>query len=193
MSRLQEEGTEVLVGFSEISVKARRATEDDAALISSLLACGNRDDPVVPESVRGTLALGSHCFILSLDAEILGFVELRAVHPEPERSDAAVVVWMVKRRPLGIGAAALGFILRYAFCSLGLREVWGWVRQNNEAMLRLCRRLGITESGTWQGDPDFRMMMCAGDQFSEIIKRFDRLERRVTVRSCAKGACRKVC
>ena len=170
------------MGSSGTSVNARRATEDDAALISRLLACGPSGISVTAECVRGTIALGSHCFILSLDAEILGFVELRAVHPEPERSDAAVVVWMVKRRPLGIGAAALGFILRYAFCSLGLREVWGWVRQDNARMLRLCRHLGVTDNGPWAADPDFRLLIHASGAFANRRAVLGRVEGRVSIR-----------
>lgn len=169
-------------------VNARRATEDDAALISSLLACGTRGVSVESESIRGTLALGSHCFVLSLGDNILGLVELRSVHPEPERSDAAVVVWMVNRRPLGIGAAALGFILRYAFCSLGLREVWGWVRQDNDPMLRLCRHLGIVDNGPWVGNPECRLMTFPAEHFADVVPVLARLQRKVWIcedyRSC---------
>lgn len=141
-----------------MTVYARRATAADATVIACLLETGSRPVEVTEDQVSGTIEAGSHTFILSHGSTVVGIAELRAVHTEPERSDAAGVVWMVQNRPLGVGVAALCFILRYAFETLQLREVWGWVRQDNAPMLRLCRHLGIRDHGTWAGNPECRLM-----------------------------------
>ncbi len=163
------------------TVAAARATEADAQKIVQMLACGLRPVETTVEQVRGTLQADACCFLLERDGKSLGFVELRAIRSVPGREDAVAVVWMVSRRPIGLGAAALGFILRYAFSELGLREVWGWVRHDNEAMLRLCRSLGITDNGTWAGDPDFRLMTCSACELPRIDAALLHLERRVCV------------
>jgi RimJ/RimL family protein N-acetyltransferase len=146
-----------------------------------MLASGLRPIETSAEQVRGTLQADACCFLLRRDDETLGFVELRAIRSVPGREDAAAVVWMASKRPIGLGAAALGFILRYAFHELGLREVWGWVGQDNQAMLRLCRRLGIRDNGTWEGDPDFRLMTCSACELPQIDAVLHDLGKRVCV------------
>jgi len=146
-----------------------------------MLVSGLRPIETSVEQVRGTLQADACCFLLKRDGETLGFVELRAIRSVPGREDAAAVVWMASKRPIVLGAAALGFILRYAFSELGLREVWGWVREDNAPMLNLCQRLGITNHGQWTGDPDFRLMTCSACELPQIDAVLHDLGKRVCV------------
>ncbi len=160
-------------------VTARRAVLADAECIAGILATGVNPAIVTRKQVRGTLNAGAHCFLLYCGEDLLGLVELRAIHPEPERSDALVVIWLVKRRPVGIGVVALGFILQHAFCTLGLSEVWGYVRNDNFPMRALCRRLGIFDNGIWAGNPEFRLMTCSPECFSMQEHLFEYIHRRL--------------
>ena len=150
-----------------------------------MLASGLRPIETSAEQVRGTLQADACCFLLKRGGETLGFVELRAIRSVAGREDAAAVVWMVARRPIGLGAAALGFILRYAFSELGLWEVWGWVREDNAPMLGLCRRLGLADNGPWNDDPEYLLMTCSRERFGALQDDFHHVGQRVNVRLAA--------
>lgn len=167
--------------FPPIIITAKRAELADVQCILDVLETGINPTIVTPEQVHGTLLDGSHSFLLYQNNELLGIVELRAIHPEPERSNAVVVIWLVKREPIGIGVVALGFIFRYAFYTLGLREVWGWVRQDNSPMLKLCKHLGLTDNGTWEGDPEFRLITFIKQDFENIEKISSKLKKRIII------------
>jgi len=64
---------------------------------------------------------------------------------------------------------------------LGLREVWGWVRKDNEPMLRLCRHLGIMDNGPWAGDPEFRLMTFSSRSVAEIMPVLERVHRKLWI------------
>ena len=164
-----------------ILITARRVGLSEAQCIADLLSIGTHPAIVTVEQVRGTLQAGAHSFLLYRDDELLGLAELRAIHPEPERSDAVVVLWMVTQNPVGIGVAALSFLLQHAFSTLGLSEVWGWVRQSNTPMLALCRRLGLIDHGTWAGDPECRLLTCSAAKFRDIMPTLTRLHARIHV------------
>jgi acetyltransferase len=72
---------------------------------------------------------------------IFGVVRI-ATDPDKERAEFAIVVRddIVGR---GVGTLLMAKIIAYA-TSCGIREIFGDVLPENEAMLSICRRLGFT-------------------------------------------------
>ena len=158
-----------------VVVIAVRASPADGALIANLLSRGPRPLRVTVAEARDMVASDPECFLLWQEALALGFVQLRAV--DEGNRDAVGVVWIPCRRPVGIGAAALGFVLQRAFEEIGLREVWGWVADDNWRMLALCKRLGILDRSPWKGNPGQRLVACSRREYDAMRSQMNRLAR----------------
>lgn len=87
----------------------------------------------------------SRCFVIWDAQERIGLVELRSIGELAGRLQGEAVLWLACRRRTGLSVRLIVWLLRYAFDTVGLDQLWWSVGVGNTEMLRLCRELGFRE------------------------------------------------
>lgn len=82
----------------------------------------------------------------TLDA--VGIAGLYQLDWHNRNAELGVSIITPEERRSGCGIDANAIMLDYAFGHLGLQRIWGHVKADNEAALRLCERLGYRLEGT---------------------------------------------
>ncbi len=77
----------------------------------------------------------------------IGLIDLFDFDPKNHRAGLGIVVLDEKERNKGVGAQAIGIVIEYAFSTLGLRQLFANVIEDNEASIRLFKKLGFRKVG----------------------------------------------
>jgi RimJ/RimL family protein N-acetyltransferase len=82
------------------------------------------------------------------DAEVLGTVQLRDIHPVHRSAELTIRIGVEAERGKGAGKEALRLAIRFAFDDLNLRRVDLRVFASNERAIRAYRAAGFGVEGT---------------------------------------------
>ena len=93
--------------------------------------------------------------ILKLKDESVGFIQFRETDKDTKEAEGCI--WLGRKRDLGYGLNAFYLLLHISFEDLRYERLWGWVRENNEPMNRICQRFGLRiidscERPAWKKD-----------------------------------------
>ena len=80
--------------------------------------------------------------------DAIGVAGLYQVDWHNRHAELGVSIVTPEERRKGFGIDANAIMLDYAFGHLGFQRIWGHVKADNEAALRLCERLGYRVEGT---------------------------------------------
>lgn len=85
--------------------------------------------------------------ICDQEDQTVGLIDLFDFDPKNHRAGLGIVILEEKERNKGIGAKAIKIVLEYAFSTLGLRQLYANVIEDNEASIHLFKKLGFQEVG----------------------------------------------
>ncbi|MFH6604221.1 GNAT family N-acetyltransferase [Maribacter algicola] len=77
----------------------------------------------------------------------IGLIDLFDFDPKNRRAGLGIVVLDEIERNKGVGAQAIGMVMEYAFATLGLRQLFANVIEDNEASIRLFEKMGFQRVG----------------------------------------------
>ena len=77
----------------------------------------------------------------------VGLIDLFDFDPKNHRAGLGIVVLEQKERNRGVGAEAIKLVMKYAFSTLGLRQLFANVIEDNQASIHLFKKLGFQEVG----------------------------------------------
>ena len=78
---------------------------------------------------------------------VLGLIDLFDFDPKNKRAGVGIVILEEKERNQGIGTEAIKLLTDYAFTTLGLRQLFANVMEDNSASLYLFKKMGFEEVG----------------------------------------------
>lgn len=79
--------------------------------------------------------------------KVLGLIDLFDFDPQNKRAGVGIVILEEKERNNGIGTEAIELLCDYGFTTLGLRQLFANVIEDNSASLYLFKKLGFEEVG----------------------------------------------
>jgi diamine N-acetyltransferase len=79
--------------------------------------------------------------------KVLGLIDLFDFDPKNKRAGIGIVILEEKERNQGIGAEAIKLLSDYAFTTLGLRQLFANVMEDNSASMHLFKKMGFEEVG----------------------------------------------
>ncbi len=79
--------------------------------------------------------------------KVLGLIDLFDFDPQHKRAGVGIVILEEKERNHGIGTEAIELICDYGFTTLGLRQIFANVIEENSVSLHLFKKLGFEEVG----------------------------------------------
>lgn len=79
--------------------------------------------------------------------EVVGLIDLFDFCPKNKRAGVGIVVIKNGERNKGIGSESLEILIKYAFKTLEVRQVYANVGAKNLASIRLFEKMGFTKSG----------------------------------------------
>lgn len=82
-----------------------------------------------------------HVYLLALKDNAVGFLQFRVTNKEIGEVEGSI--WLGRKRDRGYGLNAFYLLLSLSFETLKYKRLWGWVRENNEPMNRICEKFGI--------------------------------------------------
>ncbi|MBT8314190.1 MAG: GNAT family N-acetyltransferase [Maribacter sp.] len=80
--------------------------------------------------------------------KVLGLIDLFDFDPQNKRAGIGIVILDEKDRNHGIGTEAIALICNYGLTTLGLRQVYANVMEDNVSSLHLFKKMGFVEVGT---------------------------------------------
>ena len=78
---------------------------------------------------------------------VLGLIDLFDFDPKNKRAGVGIVILEEKERNQGIGTEAIKLLTDYVFTTLGLRQLFANVMEDNSASLYLFKKMGFEEVG----------------------------------------------
>jgi RimJ/RimL family protein N-acetyltransferase len=98
-------------------------------------------------------ALGPYAWMIFADGQLVGFTYLNEWYGSGKRLHSCQIHGILDPQFLrrGIGTAVGRILLSYLFEELKLFRVEGWVDPENQAMRRLCQKLGFRLEGVVRG------------------------------------------
>jgi diamine N-acetyltransferase len=79
--------------------------------------------------------------------KVLGLIDLFDFDPQNKRAGVGIVILEDKERNQGIGTEAINLLSDYSFTTLGLRQLFANVMEDNSASLYLFKKIGFEEVG----------------------------------------------
>ena len=79
--------------------------------------------------------------------KVLGLIDLFDFDPQNKRAGVGIVILEEKERNQGIGKEAIELLCDYGFTTLGLRQLFANVMEDNSASLYLFKKMGFVEVG----------------------------------------------
>ena len=79
--------------------------------------------------------------------KLLGLIDLFDFDPQNKRAGIGIVVLQDEDRNKGVGSEAISLLCGYAFETLGLRQLYANVTEDNAASLHLFKKLGFVQAG----------------------------------------------
>ena len=79
---------------------------------------------------------------------VIGLIDLFDFDPHNRRAGIGIVILDEKDRNHGIGTEALALICNYGLTTLGLRQLYANVMEDNVSSLHLFKKMGFVEVGT---------------------------------------------
>ena len=79
--------------------------------------------------------------------KVLGLIDLFDFDPQNKRAGVGIVILEEKERNQGIGTEAIQLLSDYSFTTLGLRQLFANVMEDNSASLYLFKKMGFEEVG----------------------------------------------
>lgn len=87
----------------------------------------------------------TRCYIVRHKGESIGLAEVRGITYRDGGLEGEAVLWLGRKRGVGIGIYLIGWILELAFVEIGLDRLWWWVARSNGSMVAICMKLGFRE------------------------------------------------
>ena len=78
---------------------------------------------------------------------VIGFIDLFDFDPQHHRAGVGLIILEKNERNNGIGTEAITLLSDYAFKTLGLRQLYANVIEDNAASLHLFKKMGFDEVG----------------------------------------------
>ncbi|MCK5441147.1 MAG: GNAT family N-acetyltransferase [Maribacter sp.] len=78
---------------------------------------------------------------------VLGLIDLFDFDPQNHRAGIGIVVLEENERNNGIGTQAIALLCDYAFTTLGLRQLFANVVEDNAASVHLFQKMGFLQAG----------------------------------------------
>lgn len=78
---------------------------------------------------------------------VVGLIDLFDFDPQNHRAGIGIVVLEENERNNGIGTQAISLLCDYAFSTLGLRQLFANVVEDNEASIHLFQKMGFIKVG----------------------------------------------
>lgn len=78
---------------------------------------------------------------------VIGFIDLFDFDPQHHRAGVGLIILEKNERNNGIGTEAIALLSDYAFKTLGLRQLYANVIEDNAASLHLFKKMGFDEVG----------------------------------------------
>ena len=78
---------------------------------------------------------------------VIGFIDLFDFDPQHHRAGVGLIILEKNERNNGIGTEAITLLSDYAFKTLGLRQLYANVIEDNVASLHLFKKMGFDEVG----------------------------------------------
>lgn len=82
-------------------------------------------------------------FIVDVEGRAVGTVDIFDFEPQHQRFGLGVLIYAEEDRRKGYARAAIGAVVDYARDTLGMRQVWAQIAQDNEPSLALFESLGF--------------------------------------------------
>ncbi|MBT8296764.1 MAG: GNAT family N-acetyltransferase [Maribacter sp.] len=79
--------------------------------------------------------------------KVLGLIDLFDFDPKNRRAGVGIVILAEKERNHGLGTEAIKLLTEYSFTTLGLRQLFANVLEDNAASLHLFKKIGFKEIG----------------------------------------------
>ena len=79
--------------------------------------------------------------------KMIGLIDLFDFDPQNKRAGVGIVILEEKERNHGIGKEAIELLCDYGYTTLGLRQIFANVIENNSASLYLFKKMGFEEVG----------------------------------------------
>jgi len=84
--------------------------------------------------------------ICNLSEEVIGLIDLFDFDPRNRRAGVGLVILDEKNRNLGLGAAAIELLTKYAFTYLDLKQLYANVAEDNMASIHLFLKMGFKKT-----------------------------------------------
>ncbi|NND80548.1 MAG: GNAT family N-acetyltransferase [Maribacter sp.] len=79
--------------------------------------------------------------------KVIGLIDLFDFDPKNRRAGVGIVILTEKERNHGLGTEAIKLLIEYSFTTLGLRQLFANVLEDNAASLHLFKKIGFEEIG----------------------------------------------
>ena len=79
--------------------------------------------------------------------KMIGLIDLFDFDPQNKRAGVGIVILEEKERNHGIGKEAIELLCDYGYTTLGLRQIFANVMEDNSASLYLFKKMGFEEVG----------------------------------------------
>ena len=81
------------------------------------------------------------------EEKVIGLIDLFDFNPQHHRAGMGIIILEENERNKGIGSEAITLLCDYAFTTLGLRQLFANVMEDNTASLHLFKKMGFIEAG----------------------------------------------
>ena len=81
------------------------------------------------------------------DKAVVGLIDLFDFDPQHHRAGMGIIVLNEGERNRGIGSEAINLLMDYAFATLGLKQIFANVMEDNKASIHVFEKMGFVEVG----------------------------------------------